>query len=52
MARFIGFVWSIGGSVGVGASAFESKRIYSSNSNRVPEYFFSILDTSKAITCM
>jgi len=52
MALFIGFAWSIGGSIGVGASAFESKSIYSSNLNRVPEYFFSIFDTSKAITCM
>jgi len=49
---FIGFTWSIVGSVGVGASAFESTGIYSSNRNRVIEYFFSISDTSKTITCM
>jgi hypothetical protein len=52
MTRFVGFAWSIGGSDGVGASAFESKSIYSSNRNREPESFFSIFDTYKAITCM
>jgi hypothetical protein len=52
IADFIGFAWSIGGSVGVGASAFESKSIYSPNRNRGLEYFFSIFYTSKAITCM
>jgi len=52
MARFIGFAWSIVGSVGVSARAFESTDIYSSNRNRVLEYFFSIFDTSKTITCM
>jgi len=52
MTHFIGFAWSTVGSVGVGASAFESTCTYSSTRNRVPEYFFSISDTSKTITCM
>jgi hypothetical protein len=47
MTRLTGFAWSkVAGDV----SAFESTGIYHLNRNKVPEYLFSIFDTSKTIT--
>jgi len=47
MARLIGFNWSKVTSVGVDVWAFGSTGIYSFNRHKVPEYLFSILDTSE-----
>jgi hypothetical protein len=52
MGRLIGVAWNRAASVDVGVSAFESTGIYPLNSNRVPEHFFSISDTSESTTCM
>jgi hypothetical protein len=50
--RLIGFGWSKGASVGVGVSGFVSTAIYPFNCSRVPEYLFSISDTSENINSM
>jgi hypothetical protein len=50
--RLIGFGWSRGASMSVGVSAFQSRGIYPFNCNKVPEYLFSISDTSENITYM
>jgi hypothetical protein len=47
MTRLIEFAWNKAASIGVDVNAFESTGIYPSIRNRVPEYFFSISDTSK-----
>jgi hypothetical protein len=52
MARLSGFPWNKAALVGVDVSACESSDIYPLNRNRVPEYFFSISDTSEAVTFM
>ena len=39
-------------SVGAGVSTFESVGIYPFSGNRVPEYLFSISDTSETVTPM
>jgi hypothetical protein len=52
MARLIGFVWNKTASMGVDISAFESTGIFPLNRIRVPEYFFSISDTSENLTFM
>ena len=50
--RLIGFGWSKGTSVVVGVSGFVSADIYPFNCNKVPEYLFSISDTSENINFM
>jgi hypothetical protein len=52
IARLIGFAWNKAVSMGVDVSAVESTGTYSLNRNRVPEYFFSISDTSETVTFM
>jgi hypothetical protein len=52
MARLIGFAWNKAASKGVDISAFESTGILPLNRIRVPEYFFSISDTSETVTFM
>jgi hypothetical protein len=52
MGRLIVVAWNTVASVGVGVRAFESIGIYPLNSNRVPEHFFSVSDTSESTTCM
>jgi hypothetical protein len=52
MGRHIGVAWNRAASVGVDISAFESTGIYPLNSNRLPEHFFRISDTSESTTCM
>jgi len=47
MACLIGFTWSKVTSVGADIWAFESTGIYSFNRHNVPEYLFSVLDTSE-----
>jgi hypothetical protein len=46
--RLIGFSWN----KGVGVSGFESTDVYPFNCNKVPEYLFSISDTSENINPM
>jgi len=46
MVRLTGFAWIKAVSAGVGISAFESTGICPFNRNSVPEYLFSISDTS------
>jgi hypothetical protein len=50
MARVIGVVWNKAASMGVEVSDFQATSIYPLNRNRVPEYFFSISDTSESVT--
>jgi len=52
MARLAWFALSNAASVGVGVSAPESTGICQFYHNRVPEYLFSISDTSETISCM
>jgi len=52
VARLVWFALSNAASVGVGVSALESTGIYNFYHNRVPEYLFSISDTSETISCM
>jgi hypothetical protein len=47
MARLIEFTCSMAAFVGAGISAFEATGNYSFNSNKAPEYLFSISDTSE-----
>jgi len=50
--RLTGFVWKKGLRVCIGVSGFDSPGIYPSNCNKVPEYLFSISDTSENINSM
>jgi hypothetical protein len=52
MAHLIWFALSNAASVGVGISALVSRGICHFYHNRVPEYLFSISDTSETISCM
>jgi hypothetical protein len=52
MARLIGFAWSTFASVNGCVSDFESTGMYPFNSNRLPEYLFSINDASESINSM
>jgi len=50
--RLTGFGWKKRSSVGVGVNGFDSPGIYPFNCNKVPEYLFSISDTSENINSM
>jgi hypothetical protein len=50
MARLTWFALNKPASMGIDVDAFESTDIYPLIRNRVPEYFFSISDTSKTVT--
>ena len=52
MAPITGFTRSKAASVAVGVSVLASMVIYSSNRNRMPEYFFSVSDSSETTTSM
>jgi hypothetical protein len=49
MARFSGFAWNKAASMGADISAFESMGTFPLNRIIVPEYFFSISDTSDTV---
>jgi hypothetical protein len=52
VARLILFVWNKAAFLDVDVSAVESTGIYPLNRNRVPEYLFTISDTSKTVIFM
>jgi hypothetical protein len=50
--KIIAVSWNKAASMDIDVSVLESTSIYPSNRNRVPEYFFSISDTSETVTFM